>query len=85
MNLEKLAPNAGPVSMFWSGCANGCVNHTRADIGRVGKRVRVDGEILAVDIYRRSGSNGNGKAPAPAMSDVLCAALPSVLAGILPG
>ena len=82
--LEKLAPATGPVSLFWSGCANGCANHTLADIGFVGKRVRMDGEILeAVDIYQRSAGVANGKPPAPVMTNVLCRNLPEVLARML--
>ena len=84
--LEKRLPNIGPVSLYWSGCANGCANHTLADIGLVGKRVRVDGEILeAVDIYRGGAvaHNGNGKPPAPVMSNVACAELPRVLEEML--
>lgn len=82
--LEKLAPGAGPVSLFWSGCANGCANHALADIGFVGKRVRVDGEIQeAVDIYRRSAAVPNGKPPAPVLTNVTCADLPAVLERML--
>ena len=82
--LEKRLPNIGPVSLYWSGCANGCANHTLADIGLVGKRVRVDGEILeAVDIYRGGVSTGNGKPPAPVMSNVACSELPKVLEEML--
>ena len=84
--LEKRIPNVGPVSIYWSGCANGCANHALADIGLVGKRIRVDGEILeAVDIYRGGGAlpDGNGKPPAPVMSNVACSELPKVLEEML--
>ncbi|MYC33557.1 MAG: ferredoxin--nitrite reductase [Chloroflexi bacterium] len=84
--LEKRLPNIGPVSLYWSGCANGCANHALADIGLVGKRIRVDGEILeAVDIYRGGEAlpNGDGKPPAPVMSNVACSELPRVLEEML--
>ena len=57
-----------------------------ADIGLVGKRIRVDGEILeAVDIYRGGEAlpNGDGKPPAPVLSNVACSDLPKVLEGML--
>ena len=84
--LEKRLPNVGPVSLYWSGCANGCANHALADIGLVGKRIRVDGEILeAVDIYRGGEAlpNGDGRPPAPVLSNVACAELPKVLEEML--
>ncbi len=74
------------MSVYWSGCANGCANHALADIGLVGKRIRVDGEILeAVDIYRGGEAlpNGNGKPPAPVMSNVACTELPKMLEEML--
>ena len=80
-----------PVSIYWSGCANGCANHTLADIGLVGRRIRKDGAILeAVDIYRKDHRNAannaadsNGQPPAPAMTGVLCSELPAVLEQML--
>ena len=85
--LEQRLPNVGPVSLYWSGCANGCANHALADIGLVGKRVRVDGEILeAVDIYQRNaaGDAGHvGKRPEPVMTNVPCTELPKALEEML--
>ena len=81
--LENRRPGAGagrPLSIYWSGCANGCANHTLADIGLVGRRIRKDGRILeAVDIYRKAADGLS----APAMTGVLCSELPAVLEGIL--
>ena len=77
--LAKRRPDAGPVSIYWSGCANGCANHTLADIGLVGRRIRQDGAVLeAVDIYRR------GQPQTPAQTGVLCSELPAVLERMLP-
>ena len=76
--LDRRRPDAGPVSIYWSGCANGCANHTLADIGLVGRRIRKDGAVLeAVDIYRR------GEPQAPAQTGVLCSDLPAVLERML--
>ena len=82
--LQRLGVRTGKISLFWSGCANGCANHALADIGLVGKRVRVEGRILeAVDVYRRSKSVSVGKPPAPVMTNVPCSELPSVLEQML--
>ena len=73
----NLNGNSRPLSIYWSGCANGCANHTLADIGIVGRRIRQNGAILeAVDIYRKN-------QPGPAMTGVLCSELPAVLAQML--
>ena len=88
--LESRLPDAGPLSIYWSGCANGCANHTLADIGLVGRRIRKDGEILeAVDIYRNDTARNDAAgqlaaaSPAPALTGVLCSDLPAVLERML--
>ena len=84
--LERRLPNASPLSIYWSGCANGCANHTLADIGLVGRRIRQDGAILeAVDIYRNDTTRNDaaGASPTPAMTGVLCSDLPAVLERML--
>ncbi len=82
--LEKIGAQTGQISLFWSGCANGCANHALADIGLVGKRVRADGRIIeAVDVYQRSQIVANGKPPAPVMTNVPCDELPAVLEPML--
>jgi ferredoxin-nitrite reductase len=82
--LEKIGAQTGQISLFWSGCANGCANHALADIGLVGKRVRADGRIIeAVDVYQRSQIVANGKPPAPVMTNVPCDELPAVLERML--
>ncbi len=84
--LEQRGIRPEKLSLFWSGCANGCANHALADIGLVGKRVRVEGEILeAVDVYQRSKSVAAGAPPAPVMTSVLCSELPSILEQMLTG
>ena len=77
--------NSRPLSIYWSGCANGCANHTLADIGLVGRRIRQDGAILeAVDIYRKDQRKDQRQDQAgPAMTGVLCSELPAVLARML--
>ena len=67
-----------PVSIYWSGCANGCANHALADIGLVGRRIRRDDAILeAVDIYRRD------QPQSPARTGIPVSELPAVLQEML--
>ncbi|ADC89957.1 nitrite and sulphite reductase 4Fe-4S region [Thermocrinis albus DSM 14484] len=43
-----------PIRMHWSGCAKGCGLHGAGDIGFVGTKMKVDGEVkLAVDVFLR--------------------------------
>ena len=38
--------------MYWSGCAKGCGQHGAGDIGFVGTKIKIDGEVkLAVDVF----------------------------------
>ena len=38
--------------MHWSGCAKGCGQHGAGDLGFVGTKVKINGEVkLAVDIF----------------------------------
>jgi sulfite reductase beta subunit-like hemoprotein len=40
--------------MHWSGCAKGCGQHGAGDIGFVGTKVKVNGEVkLAVEVFLR--------------------------------
>jgi len=81
----KLGTELKPITMHWSGCPAGCGNHLVADVGLIGKKTKIKGEIIeAVDVYigGRSGPN-----PSPAiklLEDVPCDVLPEVLSGILP-
>jgi ferredoxin-nitrite reductase len=82
---EKLGTEMKPITMHWSGCPAGCGNHLVADVGLIGKKTKIKGEIIeAVDVFvgGRSGPN-----PSPAiklLEDVPCDVLPEVLSGILP-
>ena len=49
--------------MHWSGCPAGCGNHTGADIGLLGKNVKIGDEIVdAVDVFVGGQSGPNAKA-----------------------
>jgi ferredoxin-nitrite reductase len=50
--LEGRLGQNGPLTIHWSGCPNGCGNHTVADIGLLGRKTRINGQITdAVDIF----------------------------------
>jgi ferredoxin-nitrite reductase len=81
----RLGSTLKPITMHWSGCPAGCGNHLVADVGLLGKKVKVNGKIVeAVDIFVGGRS---GVAPKPAlkiMEDVPCDKLPAVLEGLVP-
>lgn len=82
---RKLEPRIHrPVTVHWSGCPAGCGNHGVADVGLVGKRVRVDGRVVeAVDVYVGGCS---GPEPLPALKlleDVPCDALEPILEALM--
>ncbi|MGE0228129.1 MAG: ferredoxin--nitrite reductase [Dehalococcoidia bacterium] len=59
----RLPGHRRPISIAWSGCPSGCGNHQTADIGLVGRRTKVDGDVIdAVDIYI-GGSSGPAAVP----------------------
>lgn len=50
--LCQKIPTCIPLRMHWSGCAKGCGQHGAGDIGFVGTKVKVKGEVkLAVDVF----------------------------------
>ena len=81
--LERALGKVGPITMHWSGCPNACGNHTVADIGLLGRKTRVNGQIIdAVDItlgqkFARAIEN-----PGP-LENVPCSELPEVLERIV--
>lgn len=49
-----------PITMHWSGCPAACGNHLVADVGLLGKKIKIKGEVVeAVDVFvgGRSGPN----------------------------
>jgi ferredoxin-nitrite reductase len=82
---SKLGTGIKPITMHWSGCPAGCGNHTVADIGLLGKKVRVEGQVVdAVDVYMGGRSGPNPKVAVKIMEDVPCEKLVSVLEGLIP-
>ena len=74
-----------PITMHWSGCPAACGNHLVADVGLLGKKIKINGEVVeAVDVFVGGRSGPNPKMAIKLLEDVPCAILPEVLSGILP-
>jgi len=81
LDLEKV----GPISMHWSGCPAGCGNHLVADIGFLGKKAKVNGDIVdAVDIFVGGRAGPHPKQAVKILENVPCDQLPQVLENIIP-
>jgi ferredoxin-nitrite reductase len=74
-----------PITMHWSGCPAGCGNHLVADVGLLGKKIKIKGQIVeAVDVFVGGRSGPDPKPAIKLLEDVPCDALSEVLSGILP-
>ena len=83
--LEHTLSGVKPITMHWSGCPAGCGNHLVADIGLLGKRAKVNGEVVdAVDVYVGGRSGPHPKAAVRILEDVPCDKLSAVLEGLVP-
>jgi ferredoxin-nitrite reductase len=50
--LERSVSGVKPITMHWSGCPAGCGNHLVADIGLLGKRIKLNDQVVeAVDVF----------------------------------
>jgi ferredoxin-nitrite reductase len=82
--LAPKLPANKPLTVRWSGCPAGCGNHSVADVGLVGKRVKTDSGIVdAVDVYVGGSSGPRPSLAAKLMEDVPCDRLEGVLEGLL--
>jgi NAD(P)H-dependent nitrite reductase large subunit len=73
------------LTMHWSGCPAGCGNHTGADIGLLGKNVKIGDDIVdAVDVFVGGRTGPNAKAGTKILEDVPCSDLPRVLEQVIP-
>ncbi|MYC29421.1 MAG: ferredoxin--nitrite reductase, partial [Chloroflexi bacterium] len=86
----KVASNQPSLSINWSGCPNACGNHTVADIGLLGKKARVNGEVVeAVDVFlggrvaAAAGVASAGDSSVKALENVPCDELPQTLEKVL--
>ena len=82
---DRLGRRAKAFTMHWSGCPAGCGNHTGADIGLMGKNVKIGDEIVdAVDVFVGGQSGPNARGGAKILEDVPCSDLPRVLEQVIP-
>jgi ferredoxin-nitrite reductase len=83
--LARRLPHGQRVTTHWSGCSAGCGNHAAADIGLLGKNVRVNGEMIeAVDVFVGGRAGPNARAGVKMLEDVPCDQLPTVLEALIP-
>ena len=84
-HLESTLSGVKPITMHWSGCPAGCGNHLVADIGLLGKRIKVENEVVeAVDVFVGGRSGPDPKQAVKVLEDVPCDKLGSVLERIVP-
>lgn len=82
--LEERLKKTRPIRIHWSGCPAGCGNHAVADIGLMGKNVKVDGQVVeAVDVFLGGSAGPEPNLPIKIMEDVPCDELPGVLEGVI--
>ena len=84
-HLEAKLGNTKPLTIHWSGCPNGCGNHAAADIGLLGKKVKIDGVVTdAVDVFFKGNAGATPKIAPKLLENVPCDELPEVLEGLVP-
>ncbi len=82
--LEARLGKTQPLRMHWSGCPASCGNHTIADIGLLGKNIKLNGEIVeAVDVFAAGAAGCEANFPVKIMEDVPCEDLSEVVAGLV--
>ncbi len=82
--LEERLGKTQPLRMHWSGCPAGCGNHSVADIGLLGKNIKVNGEVVeAVDVFAGGAAGCEPNFPVKIMEDVPCEDLADVIAGFV--
>ena len=83
--LEERLGRTGPVAIHWSGCPNACGNHALADIGLLGKRAKVNGQVVdAVDVFVGGRPGPNATGAVKVRENVPCDELPQLLEQIIP-
>ena len=84
-HLEQRLPDHLRFTTHWSGCPAGCGNHALADIGLLGKNVRIGDQLVdAVDVFIGGKSGPHGRPGTKVLEDVPCDDLPEVLERVIP-
>jgi ferredoxin-nitrite reductase len=83
--LEGKLGKTKPIRIHWSGCPAGCGNHAVADIGLLGKNIKLNGTVVdAVDVFVGGRSGPNARPGTKLLEDVPCDELPQVLERLVP-
>lgn len=83
-HLAGVRPRAGRLRVHYSGCPHACGQHQIADIGFLGTRARVDGEIVeAVDVFLGGASGAAPRLGTKVMEKVACGRVPELVASLL--
>ncbi|HEU4389218.1 MAG TPA: ferredoxin--nitrite reductase, partial [Blastocatellia bacterium] len=83
--LEKRIGKTKPITIHWSGCPAGCGNHAAADIGLLGKNVRVGHDVVEVaDVFVGGKAGPSPRPPIRLLENVPCSDLPRVLEQLVP-
>ena len=81
--LEARVMTSKPVTIHWSGCPAGCGNHAVADIGLLGKKMKMNGQVVdGVDIFVGGRSGPHAQQAVKVMEDIPCDRLEGVLEGL---
>jgi NAD(P)H-nitrite reductase large subunit len=84
-HLDRHLSQGHPLSVHWSGCPAGCGSHTAADIGLLGKNIRVGAQVIdAVDVFIGGKSGPNARPGSRILEDVPVDELPQVLERMIP-
>jgi ferredoxin-nitrite reductase len=84
-HLEQTVGRSRKLTMHWSGCPAGCGNHAAADIGLLGKNIRVDGKVIeAVDVFVGGSAGPDARPGTRMLEDIPCDDLPHVLERLIP-
>jgi ferredoxin-nitrite reductase len=82
--LQEKFSQTKPVTIHWSGCPAGCGNHAVADIGLLGKKAKVNGEVVdAVDVFVGGASGPSATPSIKILEDVPCDVLPRILEDLI--
>jgi ferredoxin-nitrite reductase len=82
--LEEKLGKTQSLRVHWSGCPAGCGNHAVADIGLLGKNIKLKGEVVeAVDVFAGGAAGCEPNPPVKIMEDVPCHDLADVMAGLV--
>ncbi len=82
--LETKLGKTQPLRMHWSGCPASCGNHTIADIGLLGKNIKLNGEVVeAVDVFAAGNAGCEANFPIKLLEDVPCEDLPDAIAALV--